>query len=123
MEAASTGPSHASERMFYDVDLPTVTFELRLGVGSAFFRDAMLACKLLFDAAAMDSNNTNFRDLTMPHPRSRRLSQIGPKRRRAKVHLSSRAEQRRPAVGTLARTRSLILAALRVWELKQGIRS
>ena len=28
----------------------------------------------------------------------------------------------RPAVGTLSRTKSLLLAALRVWELKNGIR-
>lgn len=28
----------------------------------------------------------------------------------------------RPAAGTLMRTKSLLLAALRVWELKQGIR-
>ncbi len=27
-----------------------------------------------------------------------------------------------PAVGTMARTKRLILAALRVWELKRGIR-
>lgn len=27
-----------------------------------------------------------------------------------------------PAIGTMARTRRLILAALRVWELKRGIR-
>ncbi len=31
-------------------------------------------------------------------------------------------EPNRPAVGTLTRTKSLLLAALRVWELKQGIR-
>ena len=31
-------------------------------------------------------------------------------------------EPTRPAVGTLTRTKSLLLAALRVWELKQGIR-
>jgi hypothetical protein len=31
-------------------------------------------------------------------------------------------EEKRPAQGTLAQTRNLILAALRVWELKQGIR-
>ena len=31
-------------------------------------------------------------------------------------------EATRPAVGTLTRTKSLLLAALRVWELKQGIR-
>lgn len=28
----------------------------------------------------------------------------------------------RPAVGTLTRTKSLLLAALKVWELKNGIR-
>jgi hypothetical protein len=28
----------------------------------------------------------------------------------------------RPAVGTLSRTKSLLLAALKVWELKHGIR-
>jgi len=27
-----------------------------------------------------------------------------------------------PGIGTMARTKRLILAALRVWELKQGIR-
>jgi hypothetical protein len=27
-----------------------------------------------------------------------------------------------PAIGTMARTKRLILAAVRVWELKQGIR-
>jgi hypothetical protein len=32
------------------------------------------------------------------------------------------SEIHRPAVGTLARTRLLLLAALRVWELKRGIR-
>jgi hypothetical protein len=32
------------------------------------------------------------------------------------------AKKSRPRVGTLARTRTLMLAALRVWELKQGIR-
>ena len=31
-------------------------------------------------------------------------------------------EPTRPAVGTLSRTKSLLLAALRVWELKNGIR-
>jgi hypothetical protein len=28
----------------------------------------------------------------------------------------------RPAVGTLTRTKALLLAALKVWELKNGIR-
>jgi len=31
-------------------------------------------------------------------------------------------EERRAAVGTLRRTRNLVLAALRVWELKQRVR-
>jgi hypothetical protein len=31
-------------------------------------------------------------------------------------------EPTRPAIGTLSRTKSLLLAALRVWELKQGFR-
>jgi hypothetical protein len=31
-------------------------------------------------------------------------------------------EARLPAVGTMARTKRLIMAALRVWELKRGIR-
>lgn len=30
--------------------------------------------------------------------------------------------EKRPAHGTLAQTRNLVMAALRVWELKQGIR-
>jgi hypothetical protein len=30
-------------------------------------------------------------------------------------------EKVRPAVGTLSRTKSLLLAALKVWELKNGI--
>jgi hypothetical protein len=36
--------------------------------------------------------------------------------------LATDDEERRPAVGTLTRTRNLVLAALRVWELKQRIR-
>ena len=83
----------------------------------------MLACKLLGEAVIMDSN-TNLSELPLPDLRRGRLPQSGPKRRRLpKMHLSSREDPRRPAVGTLTRTRTLILAALRVWELKQGIRS
>jgi len=37
--------------------------------------------------------------------------------------LSSGGDRRHPAIGTLTRTRNLILAPLRFWELKQGIRS
>jgi hypothetical protein len=70
----------------------------------------------------MDSNSTNFSKLAMRVPRTGRLARNGVKRRRVKVPLSSGGDLRRPAIGTLTRTRNLILAALRVWELKQGIR-
>ena len=109
--------------MVHRVDLRTVNFDLGLGFGLPFFRDALLACKLLFDHVVMGSNNTNFSELTMRVPRTSRLSRNRAKRRRVKVSLSSGGDRRRPAVGTLTRTRNLILAALRVWELKQGIRS
>ena len=109
--------------MVHRVDLRTVNFDLGLGFGVPFFRDALLACKLLFDHVIMGSNNTNFSELTMRVPRTRRLSRNGAKRPRVRVPLSSGGDRRRPAVGTLTRTRNLILAALRVWELKQGIRS
>jgi len=42
--------------------------------------------------------------------------------RRVKV-VEEEEDQLRPAVGTLARTKLLLLAALRVWELKNGYRS
>ena len=102
--------------------------QLTLTSGSAlachFSATPALAYKLLFDASVMDSNNTNFSELAMPDLRSSRLSQTrteAPPRVRESL-CRPRAEQRRPAVGTLMRTRNLILAALRVWELKQGIR-
>lgn len=44
------------------------------------------------------------------------------KRTAKKVTKKKDEELNRPAVGTLTRTKSLLLAALRVWELKQGIR-
>lgn len=43
-------------------------------------------------------------------------------KRRPKAARGDDDEPIRPAVGTLSRTKSLLLAALRVWELKQGIR-
>ena len=56
----------------------------------------------------------------------RRSSEVAPRRRPKKKSpreidaLSD--EPGLPGIGTLARTKRLILAALRVWELKQGIR-
>ena len=43
-------------------------------------------------------------------------------KRRRKGAAVSNGEAIRPAVGTLSRTKSLLLAALKVWELKNGIR-
>ena len=43
-------------------------------------------------------------------------------KRRPKAAAGEEAEIVRPAVGTLSRTKSLLLAALKVWELKNGIR-
>ena len=43
-------------------------------------------------------------------------------KRRSKTAAAAEDEFARPAVGTLSRTKSLLLAALKVWELKNGIR-
>lgn len=53
-------------------------------------------------------------------PRSKSRGKI-PKRR-PKSNQTIDGEPVRPAVGTLSRTKSLLLAALKVWELKNGIR-
>ena len=42
-------------------------------------------------------------------------------KRRPKTAPGEDDELVRPAVGTLSRTKSLLLAALKVWELKNGI--
>lgn len=52
----------------------------------------------------------------------KRKTQKKPKRSPKAAAKNVDEEQKRPAVGTLTRTKSLLLAALRVWELKQGIR-
>ena len=43
-------------------------------------------------------------------------------RRRSKGAGERPLQQKRPAAGTLAQTRNLVMAAARVWELKRGIR-
>lgn len=55
----------------------------------------------------------------LPKKKSQKKTKRSPKSTTAKTGDS---EAPRPAVGTLTRTKSLLLAALRVWELKQGIR-
>ena len=53
-----------------------------------------------------------------PRPKTRHK----PAKRRRKSAPSDNDEVIRPAVGTLSRTKTLLLAALKVWELKNGIR-
>jgi len=62
----------------------------------------------------------------MPNPICRKLSQTAAPENPAfpGVHKAMTPEQYEaelPAVGTLSRTKSLLLAALRVWELKHRI--
>lgn len=63
--------------------------------------------------------------IDLSEPSLRRLSKgkvrRQPKRRQAAL-AGRKEEPSLPAVGTIARTKRLILAALRVWELKHGIR-
>lgn len=73
-------------------------------------------------------NNTSLRTESALD-RSDTAPQRSPKRktpqklnRRPKTPTNGREEPSRGAVGTLMRTKRLLLAALRVWELKQGIR-
>jgi hypothetical protein len=53
-----------------------------------------------------------------PRPKTRKPA----KRRRKSGASLDDDEMVRPAVGTLSRTKTLLLAALKVWELKNGIR-
>lgn len=54
-------------------------------------------------------------------PRPKNRTSQKPKRR-PKTAPGEENEVVRPAVGTLSRTKTLLLAALKVWELKNGIR-
>lgn len=73
----------------------------------------------------MNQYHSSFADITEGETMDQGISK-GTFRRRAKRQSRGAAARakapKRPAVGTLAQTRNLILAALRVWELKQGIR-
>jgi hypothetical protein len=55
-------------------------------------------------------------------PRPKNKARRKPKPRVKKTAAVDDDDFTRPAVGTLSRTKSLLLAALRVWELKNGIR-
>ena len=66
-------------------------------------------------------NETDFDQTdTAPLSPKRRMSQK--LKRDAKAAKNAWEEPSLAAVGTLTRTKRLLLAALRVWELKQGIR-
>jgi len=54
-------------------------------------------------------------------PRQKSRAKGVPKRR-PKNAAAVNGAANRPAVGTLSRTKTLLLAALKVWELKNGIR-
>ncbi len=54
--------------------------------------------------------------------RPRRKTRTKVAKRRPKNATAEDGEVIRPAVGTLSRTKTLLLAALKVWELKNGIR-
>ena len=66
-------------------------------------------------------NNADLEETgTAPRSRKRRMSQKF--KRRSKSAKDAQEEPSYAAVGTLTRTKRLLLAALRVWELKHGIR-
>jgi len=55
-------------------------------------------------------------------PRSKPRAKQARRPRKTAVVIDDDDEKIRPAVGTLSRTKTLLLAALKVWELKNGIR-
>ncbi|MEO6870942.1 MAG: hypothetical protein ABI233_01845 [Chthoniobacterales bacterium] len=62
-------------------------------------------------------------DTTSRRVPTKKRAQKKPAKRRPKAAAKNADDEPvRAAVGTLTRTKSLLLAALRVWELKQGIR-
>lgn len=66
------------------------------------------------------SSEEGIKGLVAPRPMVKRAVKRRVNRSRYPSH--SRGDEVRPAVGTMARTKRLILAAVRVWELKKGIR-
>lgn len=103
------------------VDLPSRFPEFldAQALGAASKTPTGLQVAKVFRMMSQDLNSARLRASETGQPRPARS---GTKRRRSTVQPSSTEEPRRAAAGTLSRTRSLVLAALRVWELKQGIR-
>jgi hypothetical protein len=76
--------------------------------------------------SAVDSNATNISPPEPPGAISKAAKPSVRRSGRRKVGRPAKSvapkEPSRPAPGTLTRTKELLLAALKVWELKQGIR-
>ncbi len=74
----------------------------------------------------MNSHSFNDKAISNQSMARRRSAQSASKRRPKRTKPpeidASAVELRLPGIGTMARTKRLILAALRVWELKRGIR-
>ncbi len=72
-----------------------------------------------------DKDRAKQHEIATPRPRrsSQKKSPRAQKRRAPQAAAPAAKEARRPAIGSLSRTRNLLLAALRVWELKQGLRN
>lgn len=84
-----------------------------------------MAWKLLFQSGNIMAPINSGGHLKVSETALRRLPKKKTQRKgkgRPKKDAVAEDEVTRPAVGTLSRTKSLLLAALRVWELKQGIR-
>ena len=84
-----------------------------------------LACKLLSAPPGMNSHHSSLGDFAagggiVGGAISKRGFRRGSKRQ-TKRGAERAGPRKRPAVGTLAHTRNLVMAALRVWELKHGI--
>lgn len=105
--AATPWPSHANTRSADALPKPQ-----RIG----------MACKMLMHDSLMNSRKTGIH-----LPTERRRAPNCKTKTWSKADQQSKAEKTRPnlkpdhAPGNLARTRKLVSAALRVWELKQGI--
>jgi len=95
--------------------------------GTSAFRgetgaSAGLAGKLLFSMVIMtplhpSGHLSKSEAAVRPRPKNRAKTS----KRGSKLRPTVDGEAVRPAVGTLSRTKSLLLAALKVWELKNGI--
>jgi len=88
-------------------------------------RFVALACKMLNGFVTMNSHHSLIGDFTgvgaiLPG-KSKSRSSRQPNRHASRKPTRAK-HKRRPARGTLAETRNLVLAALRVWELKQRAR-